>query len=52
MNGARSFTPARQRLTYMAENIFTAGYYRVPVVLVGSTARWPPWNIWADQGAR
>ncbi|MBN2491773.1 MAG: pyruvate ferredoxin oxidoreductase [Planctomycetes bacterium] len=51
MNGARSFTAsAANGLTYMAENIFTAGYYRVPVVLVGvNRTMGPPWNIWADQ---
>jgi len=52
MNGARSFTAsAANGLSYMAENIFTAGYYRCPIVLVGvNRTMGPPWNIWADQG--
>jgi pyruvate/2-oxoacid:ferredoxin oxidoreductase alpha subunit len=52
MAGARSFTAsAANGLAYMAENIFTAGYYRLPIVLVAvNRTLGPPWNIWADQG--
>lgn len=51
MNGARTFTAsASNGLSYMTENIFTAGYYRLPVVMVGvNRTMGPPWNIWADQ---
>ena len=50
-NGARSFTAsASNGLSYMTENIFTAGYYRLPIVLVCvNRTMGPPWNIWADQ---
>jgi pyruvate/2-oxoacid:ferredoxin oxidoreductase alpha subunit len=50
--GARSFTAsASNGLSYMTENIFTAGYYRLPIVLVCvNRTMGPPWNIWADQG--
>ncbi|MCP3902935.1 MAG: pyruvate ferredoxin oxidoreductase [Planctomycetes bacterium] len=50
--GARSFTASSSNgLAYMAENIFTAGFYRLPIVLVGvNRTLGPPWNIWADQG--
>ena len=49
--GARSFTAsASNGLSYMTENIFTAGYYRLPIVLVCvNRTMGPPWNIWADQ---
>ncbi len=52
MNGARSFTASSSNgLSYMTENIFTAGYYRLPIVLVCvNRTMGPPWNIWADQG--
>ncbi len=52
MAGARSFTAsAANGLSYMTENIFTAGYYRLPIVLVCvNRTMGPPWNIWADQG--
>jgi pyruvate/2-oxoacid:ferredoxin oxidoreductase alpha subunit len=52
MNGARSFTASSANgLSYMTENIFTAGYYRLPIVLVCvNRTMGPPWNIWADQG--
>jgi len=51
MSGARSFTAsASNGLSYMTENIFTAGYYRLPIVLVCvNRTMGPPWNIWADQ---
>ena len=50
--GARSFTAsASNGLAYMAENVFNAGYYRLPIVLVAvNRTLGPPWNIWADQG--
>jgi len=52
MGGARSFTAsASNGLSYMTENIFTAGYYRLPIVIVCvNRTMGPPWNIWADQG--
>jgi pyruvate/2-oxoacid:ferredoxin oxidoreductase alpha subunit len=35
----------------MTENIMVAGYYRLPIVMVGvNRTLGPPWNIWADQG--
>jgi pyruvate/2-oxoacid:ferredoxin oxidoreductase alpha subunit len=35
----------------MVENIFAAGYYRLPIVLIGvNRTLGPPWNIWTDQG--
>jgi pyruvate/2-oxoacid:ferredoxin oxidoreductase alpha subunit len=50
--GARSFTASSSNgLLYMAENVFCAGYYRLPIVLVVSNRTLgPPWNIWVDQG--
>ncbi len=50
--GARAFTAsASNGLAYMTENIFNAGYYRLPIVLVSvNRTMGPPWNIWADQG--
>ena len=50
--GARSFTASSSNgLAYMTENIFAAGYYRLPIVLVGvNRTLGPPWNIWVDQG--
>jgi len=50
--GARSFTASSSNgLAYMTENIFAAGYYRLPIVLIGvNRTLGPPWNIWADQG--
>jgi pyruvate/2-oxoacid:ferredoxin oxidoreductase alpha subunit len=50
--GARSFTASSSNgLLYMIENVFAAGYYRLPIVLVVSNrALGPPWNIWVDQG--
>ncbi|UCD74770.1 MAG: hypothetical protein JSV91_13400 [Phycisphaerales bacterium] len=52
MTGARSFTASSANgLSYMTENIFTAGYYRLPIVLACvNRTMGPPWNIWADQG--
>jgi pyruvate/2-oxoacid:ferredoxin oxidoreductase alpha subunit len=50
--GARAFTAsASNGLLYMTENVFAAGYYRLPIVLVASNRTiGPPWNIWVDQG--
>lgn len=50
--GGRAFTASSSNgLAYMTENLFTAGFYRLPIVLacVNRTLG-PPWNIWADQG--
>ncbi len=50
--GARSFTASSSNgLLYMTENVFAAGYYRLPIVMVASNRTLgPPWNIWIDQG--
>lgn len=50
--GARAFTASSSNgLAYMMENIMVAGYYRLPIVMVGvNRTMGPPWNIWADQG--
>ena len=50
--GARTFTASSSNgLLYMTENVFAAGYYRLPVVLVVSNRTvGPPWNIWVDHG--
>lgn len=50
--GARSFTASSSNgLAYMTENIFAAGYYRLPIVMIGvNRTLGPPWNIWTDQG--
>lgn len=52
LGGARSFTASSSNgLAYMTENIFSAGYYRLPIVLIGvNRTLGPPWNIWVDQG--
>jgi len=52
MAGARSFTASSSNgLSYMTENVFAAGYYRLPVVLIAvNRTLGPPWNIWVDQG--
>jgi len=49
--GARAFTASSSNgLAYMIENIFAAGYYRLPIVLIGvNRTLGPPWNIWTDQ---
>jgi pyruvate/2-oxoacid:ferredoxin oxidoreductase alpha subunit len=51
-SGARAFTASSSNgLTYMAENVFAAGYSRLPIVLVAvNRTMGPPWNIWVDQG--
>lgn len=50
--GARSFTASSSNgLTYMTENVFAAGYYRLPIVMIAvNRTLGPPWNIWPDQG--
>jgi pyruvate/2-oxoacid:ferredoxin oxidoreductase alpha subunit len=50
--GARSFTASSSNgLAYMAENVFCAGYYRLPIVMIAvNRTLGPPWNIWVDQG--
>jgi pyruvate/2-oxoacid:ferredoxin oxidoreductase alpha subunit len=50
--GARSFTASSSNgLAYMTENVFNAGYYRLPIVMVAvNRTLGPPWNIWSDQG--
>lgn len=50
--GARTFTASSSNgLAYMTENVFNAGYYRLPIVLIAvNRTLGPPWNIWVDQG--
>jgi len=50
--GARTFTASSSNgLTYMTENVFMAGYCRLPMVMVAvNRTIGPPWNIWVDQG--
>jgi pyruvate/2-oxoacid:ferredoxin oxidoreductase alpha subunit len=50
--GARAFTASSSNgLAYMVENIFAAGYYRLPIVMIAvNRTLGPPWNIWVDQG--
>lgn len=50
--GARAFTASSSNgLAYMTENVITAGYYRLPVVMIAvNRTLGPPWNIWVDQG--
>jgi pyruvate/2-oxoacid:ferredoxin oxidoreductase alpha subunit len=50
--GARSFTASSSNgLTYMTENVFAAGFYRLPIVMIAvNRTVGPPWNIWVDQG--
>jgi pyruvate/2-oxoacid:ferredoxin oxidoreductase alpha subunit len=50
--GARSFTASSSNgLAYMTENVFAAGYFRLPIVLIAvNRTLGPPWNIWVDQG--
>lgn len=50
--GARTFTASSANgLSYMTENVFAAGYYRLPIVMVAvNRSLGPPWNIWVDQG--
>lgn len=50
--GGRAFTASSSNgLSYMTENIFCAGFYRLPIVMVAvNRTLGPPWNIWSDQG--
>ena len=52
LSGARSFTASSSNgLAYMTENVFAAGYYRLPIVMIAvNRTLGPPWNIWVDQG--
>ncbi len=52
LGGARTFTASSSNgLAYMAENVFAAGYYRLPIVMIAvNRTLGPPWNIWVDQG--
>lgn len=52
LSGARSFTASSSNgLAYMVENVFAAGYYRLPIVMIAvNRTLGPPWNIWVDQG--
>ena len=50
--GARTFTASSSNgLMYMVENIYAAGFCRLPVVMVAvNRTIGPPWNLWVDQG--
>jgi len=50
--GARTFTASSSNgLAYMAENVFAAAFYRLPVVMMAvNRTLGPPWNIWVDHG--
>ena len=50
--GARSFTASSSNgLAYMVENIYTAAFTRLPIVMMAvNRTLGPPWNIWADHG--
>jgi len=52
LSGARSFTASSSNgLAYMAENVFAAAYYRLPIVMMAvNRTLGPPWNIWVDHG--
>ncbi len=52
LGGARSFTASSSNgLAYMAENVFTAAMYRLPIVMMAvNRTLGPPWNIWVDHG--
>lgn len=52
LSGARAFTASSSNgLAYMVENVFAAGYYRLPIVMIAvNRTLGPPWNIWVDQG--
>jgi len=51
-SGVRSFTASSSNgLAYMAENVFAAGFARLPIVMMAvNRTLGPPWNIWVDQG--
>jgi pyruvate/2-oxoacid:ferredoxin oxidoreductase alpha subunit len=50
--GARSFTASSSNgLAYMAENVFAAAMFRLPIVMMAvNRTLGPPWNIWVDHG--
>ena len=50
--GARAFTASSSNgLAYMAENVFNAAFYRLPIVMMAvNRTLGPPWNIWVDHG--
>jgi pyruvate/2-oxoacid:ferredoxin oxidoreductase alpha subunit len=50
--GARTFTASSSNgLAFMAENVFAAANYRLPVVMMAvNRTLGPPWNLWADHG--
>ncbi len=52
LGGARTFTASSSNgLAYMAENVFAAGLYRLPIVMMAvNRTLGPPWNIWAEHG--
>ena len=52
LSGARTFTASSSNgLAYMAENVFAAAYYRLPIVMMAvNRTLGPPWNIWVDHG--
>ncbi len=52
IGGARTFTASSSNgLAYMAENVFAAGFFRLPIVMMAvNRTLGPPWNIWVDHG--
>jgi len=50
--GARTFTASSSNgLAYMTENVFAAGFFRLPIVMMAvNRTLGPPWNIWVDHG--
>ena len=52
LSGARTFTASSSNgLAYMAENVFAAGFARLPIVMMAvNRTLGPPWNIWVDHG--
>ena len=52
VGGARSFTASSSNgLAFMAENVFAAAFYRLPIVMMAvNRTLGPPWNIWVDHG--
>ncbi|MHB8876284.1 MAG: hypothetical protein ACYC8T_21540 [Myxococcaceae bacterium] len=52
LSGARTFTASSSNgLAYMNENVFAAGFYRLPIVMMAvNRALGPPWNILVDHG--
>lgn len=52
LSGARTFTASSSNgLAYMAENVFAAAFYRLPIVMMAvNRTLGPPWNIWVDHG--